>query len=713
MKKTIFTFLSVMLMFVCGLQAQVPQAFNYQAVARDGSGNLISNHAVGVKAIIHQTAGNGPTVYAETFAATTNQFGLFTIAIGTGALVSGSFVGITWSTGVYYLEVQLDPAGGTSYTSMGASQLLTVPYAMYAANAGTSGATGPTGPTGVGTTGATGPTGVGTTGATGPTGTAGTNGATGATGSIGVTGTTGQTLRNDGTNWIANSFLYNDGASVKVNSTDANNANLVVRSDSNGVTNSTTDKSMAFHIYSTNEAFGSGPAIGFSNSSVSTNIGAKIVHVRTGSQSVGDLAFFTKSLATGGDYTTEKMRITSTGNVGIGTTTPASKLTVDLGTTTGDIDGLYIQRDLSTNDTRGLHLEFNRGVAAHYIFDQGSTHNMGFESANGMFFNTGGPNGRMIITSAGNVGIGTATPVTSAIAQINGLGIYDGTTPYDEATMIVTGAANTQSGSGIYSEGGWKGVYGRNPGTASGIEAIGVFGELVGSSYTRGYGLKGVATGGGPTNYGVYGTASGASANNWGGYFVGGLGLGNGGIYSTTFNIGTQAANIVYTLPTAQGAANTVLTNDGAGTLSWAAPLPTSYAVNSATNVVIASTTVAQGTITQLLQITGVPAGTYAVNFSCPISNTSTSSAGLDVAWAVTANNAVPVFPSNGVATSFIPASGWNLQYIFGQSGYSEVTLASTGTIELKATYYGTVSAGSVFTNSASGKTYLRAVKLN
>ena len=112
----------------------------------------------------------------------------------------------------------MDPAGGTTYATMGNTQLLTVPFAMYAANAGTSGATGATGPTGptglAGTNGATGPTGsgvgptgptgptglvgptgsgVGPTGPTGPTGLNGTNGTNGATGAAGTNGTNGST----------------------------------------------------------------------------------------------------------------------------------------------------------------------------------------------------------------------------------------------------------------------------------------------------------------------------------------------------------------------------------------------------------------------------------------------------------------------------------------------------------------------------------------
>jgi hypothetical protein len=41
------------------------------------------------------------------------------------------------------------------------------------------------------------------------------------------------------------------------------------------------------------------------------------------------------------------------------------------------------------------------------------------------------------------------------------------------------------------------------------------------------------------------------------------------GTFNSTFQAGAQSANITYTLPLSQGSSNTVLTNNGAGTLSW------------------------------------------------------------------------------------------------------------------------------------------------
>jgi len=180
--------------------AQAPEGFKYQAVVRDAGNNILTNQAVGLRMTIQQGVIGGTTVYAETFAITTNGYGLVNLEIGNGSVASGTFATIDWSAGPYYIESAVDITGGTNYSVMGTSQLMSVPYALYAKTSGNG--QGPAGPQGIqgpagldgtnGTAGATGPQ--GTTGATGPQGIQGlpgTNGAVGATGSQGVAGATG------------------------------------------------------------------------------------------------------------------------------------------------------------------------------------------------------------------------------------------------------------------------------------------------------------------------------------------------------------------------------------------------------------------------------------------------------------------------------------------------------------------------------------------
>lgn len=183
------------------VSAQAPQSFNYQAIARNSQGAPIASQNVLVRFTIRNAQSGGSVLYQETQSQTTNQFGLFTAAVGSGSPSVGSplFTAINWGGTSTYLQVELDVTGaGTAFVDMGTSQLLSVPYALYAANGGGSGgATGATGPQGpIGPTGPTGATGsgggaTGPTGATGATGQAGTPGMNGATGATGVTGPTG------------------------------------------------------------------------------------------------------------------------------------------------------------------------------------------------------------------------------------------------------------------------------------------------------------------------------------------------------------------------------------------------------------------------------------------------------------------------------------------------------------------------------------------
>lgn len=129
---------------------QTPQAVNYQGIARDASGTPLISQLLGVELSIHQGAANGTIVYQETHMPTTNQFGLYTLQIGTGMTVVGTFSAITWDTSTYFLEVGIDITGGSNYVSAGTSQLISVPYALYAETSGSStpGPAGPAGPVG-------------------------------------------------------------------------------------------------------------------------------------------------------------------------------------------------------------------------------------------------------------------------------------------------------------------------------------------------------------------------------------------------------------------------------------------------------------------------------------------------------------------------------------------------------------------------------------
>ncbi|MEL6134382.1 MAG: tail fiber domain-containing protein, partial [Bacteroidota bacterium] len=130
MKKIFTLFLS--LLMGLSLFAQTPELLNYQAVVRDGSGNILANKLVSFRISIRQNSTSGTVVYQETHSPTTSALGLVDYAIGGGAVVSGDFTTIDWGADTYFVQVELDENGGSSYTSLGTQQLLSVPFALFA-----------------------------------------------------------------------------------------------------------------------------------------------------------------------------------------------------------------------------------------------------------------------------------------------------------------------------------------------------------------------------------------------------------------------------------------------------------------------------------------------------------------------------------------------------------------------------------------------------
>jgi hypothetical protein len=120
--------------------AQAPQKMSYQSVLRNSSNVVVANTTVGIKISVLQGTASGTAVYVETQTATTNGNGLVSLQIGTGVNPTGTFAGINWATGSYFIKTETDPAGGTNYTITGTQELLSVPYAMYATKSGDSSA---------------------------------------------------------------------------------------------------------------------------------------------------------------------------------------------------------------------------------------------------------------------------------------------------------------------------------------------------------------------------------------------------------------------------------------------------------------------------------------------------------------------------------------------------------------------------------------------
>ncbi|HBX53242.1 MAG TPA: hypothetical protein DEH02_19460, partial [Bacteroidales bacterium] len=126
--KKVFTFL-VAVLLTATLWAQSPEKMSYQAVIRNTNDALVTNTQIGIEINIRQGSQAGTVVYTETQTPTTNENGLVSIEIGGGV----EFSTIDWANGSYYIETKiavLPPL--TTYTIVGASQLLSVPYALHA-----------------------------------------------------------------------------------------------------------------------------------------------------------------------------------------------------------------------------------------------------------------------------------------------------------------------------------------------------------------------------------------------------------------------------------------------------------------------------------------------------------------------------------------------------------------------------------------------------
>ena len=135
MKKNL-TILMLLIITATIVNAQAPALLNYQGVARNPVGNVLANKNITLRLSILDGA-NGPSVYSETRAVTTNGVGLFSLQIGSpGATnVSGTVAGINWATGSKFIKVEADQNGGNAFVDMGISQLASVPYALNASGA--------------------------------------------------------------------------------------------------------------------------------------------------------------------------------------------------------------------------------------------------------------------------------------------------------------------------------------------------------------------------------------------------------------------------------------------------------------------------------------------------------------------------------------------------------------------------------------------------
>ena len=131
-------FLLILLKFLSfDINAQAPDAFNFQGVATDLNGNPLINKSIGLEFALIKGDPQGSILYLESHQVTTDAFALFSIAIGRGHARIGDISDISWGDGPIFMRTALDENGGENYRVVGTSELLSVPYALYALNTGT------------------------------------------------------------------------------------------------------------------------------------------------------------------------------------------------------------------------------------------------------------------------------------------------------------------------------------------------------------------------------------------------------------------------------------------------------------------------------------------------------------------------------------------------------------------------------------------------
>ncbi|MCP4176885.1 MAG: hypothetical protein GY756_03890, partial [bacterium] len=133
--KRIITIAAILFISINQIFAQVPQAINFQAIARNSSGDVLSNTDIKIRLTIIDGSFMDNEVYQEVRSLTTNGFGAFSFQIGRDAdyVSIGEFSEIEWETGEKFLKIDYNPSNQEDWSlSLGTIELVTVPYSFSA-----------------------------------------------------------------------------------------------------------------------------------------------------------------------------------------------------------------------------------------------------------------------------------------------------------------------------------------------------------------------------------------------------------------------------------------------------------------------------------------------------------------------------------------------------------------------------------------------------
>lgn len=114
----------------------VPQGISYQGLLRNSGGGLLTSQNINLRFTILQGSASGSAQWQETQTTSTNAQGLFVVVIGegtsTGLGSQASFADVSWGAGAHFIRVEVDITGGTSFVAIDTLEFFSVPYALYA-----------------------------------------------------------------------------------------------------------------------------------------------------------------------------------------------------------------------------------------------------------------------------------------------------------------------------------------------------------------------------------------------------------------------------------------------------------------------------------------------------------------------------------------------------------------------------------------------------
>ena len=103
------------------------EGISYQAIAYDNNGFEMSSQEIQLQLSILGDSINGSAEYLESHTVTTDDFGLFSVVIGSGD-TEANLSSVNWKS-PKFLKVEMQ--NGDEMTTLGVSQFLSVPYSYY------------------------------------------------------------------------------------------------------------------------------------------------------------------------------------------------------------------------------------------------------------------------------------------------------------------------------------------------------------------------------------------------------------------------------------------------------------------------------------------------------------------------------------------------------------------------------------------------------